>query len=105
MREKRKQLTADTVHDDEGSVGDTEGSCHFTGEVHVAGRVDEVDQTPCPVFLLRHILQIFLTQLIVQRDSTGGSRNRTVGERRERENKDICICAEVQMFIEKGGFL
>ena len=34
----------DAVHYHEGAVGDTEGSDHHGGGVHVAGGVDQVDQ-------------------------------------------------------------
>merc|ERR1719174_2113500 len=34
----------DTVHNNEGSVSDTEGGCDLGGEVNVAGGIDQVDQ-------------------------------------------------------------
>merc|ERR1719341_1182053 len=36
--------TRDTVDNDKSSVGDTEGSGHFAGEVNVAGGIDQVDE-------------------------------------------------------------
>ena len=65
-------LTTDTVHHHQSSVGDPEGSCDLAGEVHVAGRVDEIDEEAVAVLLLRDVGQVLLRQLVVERDATGG---------------------------------
>ncbi len=44
MSENKKILTGDAIHDDEGAVSDPECGGDFAGEVHVAGRVDQVNQ-------------------------------------------------------------
>lgn len=52
--------TRDTVDDDQGTVGDTEGSRDLRREVNVTGRVDQVDQELVTVDLLGDILQVLL---------------------------------------------
>ena len=41
---KKSQHTADGIHHDQSAVGDPESGRYFTGEIHVTGRVNQVDQ-------------------------------------------------------------
>lgn len=64
--------TGDTVDDDQGTIGDTEGSSDLGGEVNVSGGVDQVDQELVTVDLLRDVLDILLVRQVgVQGDGSG----------------------------------
>lgn len=64
--------TGDTVDDDQGTIGDTEGSSDLGGEVNVSGGVDQVDQELVTIDLLGDVLDILLIrQVSVQGDGSG----------------------------------
>ena len=65
-------LTAHTVYDEEGTVGDPESGRDLAGEVNVAGRVDEVDEEAIGIGLLRHVAHVTIVQLLVQGNGTVG---------------------------------
>jgi hypothetical protein len=64
--------TFDGVDDDEGTVGDTESSSDFGGEVNVTGRVDQVDQELVLLGLDGNVLDVLgVLQGSEQRDGSG----------------------------------
>lgn len=67
--------TGDTVHNNKGSISNTESSCHLRGEVNVSGRVNQVDQETLLTLLalvrVGNEHQVFLLELEEHRDSTG----------------------------------
>ena len=66
------EITWDAIDDDEGAVGDAESGGDLTGEVDVAGGVDQVDEEGLGVLLagLLHKLKILFIHLEVQGDGT-----------------------------------
>jgi hypothetical protein len=61
--------TFDGVDDDESTIGDTESSGDFRGEIDVTGRIDQVDQEVVLLGLLWDILQVLgVLKLSVQGD-------------------------------------
>lgn len=63
--------TFDTVDDDKSTIGNTEGSSDFGGEINVTGRVNQVYQKVVAFGLLFDVLDVFLRQLSVQGNGSG----------------------------------
>jgi hypothetical protein len=71
--------TGDTVDDDESTIGDTESSSNFRGEINVTGGIDQVDQELRAVDGLGNFLEILLIgELGVQGDGSGLDGNTTL---------------------------
>mmetsp|Transcript_14461 Transcript_14461/g.37262 ORF Transcript_14461/g.37262 Transcript_14461/m.37262 type:complete len:589 (-) Transcript_14461:108-1874(-) len=68
----------DTVHDDERSVGDTEGGGDLGREVDVPRGVDQVDEEIAPVSLSLESGEPLLFHLVVQGNSGGLDRDATL---------------------------
>lgn len=68
-------LTRHTVHHNQGSVSDTEGSSHLRGEVNVPGWVNQVDQEAIPVLGLLNEGQVIITELVEQGDGAASWNN------------------------------
>jgi hypothetical protein len=63
--------TFNGVDDNESTIGDTERSSDFRGEINVTGRIDQVDQEVVLLGLLWDILQVLLVlELSVQGDGS-----------------------------------
>lgn len=63
--------TFDTVDDDKSTIGNTESSSDFGGEIDVTGRVNQVDQEVVAFGLLCDVLDVILGQLSVQGNGSG----------------------------------
>lgn len=61
-------LTRDAVHHNQSSICDTQSGRDLRGEVHVAGRVDQVDEETQPILALLDEGHVILVQLVVQGD-------------------------------------
>jgi hypothetical protein len=71
--------TGDTVNDNESTIGDTESSSNFRGEINVTGGIDQVDQELRAVNGLGNFLEILLIgKLGVQGDGSGLDGNTTL---------------------------
>jgi hypothetical protein len=70
--------TRDTVDDYEGTIGNTESSSDFRGEIDVTRRIDQVDQKLVALSLLGDILAILILHLSVKRDGSGFDGDTTV---------------------------
>lgn len=63
--------TFDAVDDDKSTIGDTESSSDFRGEIDVTGGVNQIDQKVVAFGLLCDILDVILGQLSVQGNGSG----------------------------------
>jgi hypothetical protein len=71
--------TGDAVDDDESTIGDTESSSNFRGEINVTGGINQVDQELRAVDGLGNFLEILLIgELGVQGDGSGLDGNTTL---------------------------
>ncbi len=73
-----KELTRDTVHHNQSSIGDTQSGRDLRGEVHVAGRVDQVDEETNPILTLLNEGHVIFRQLVVHGDGTVKEINKTL---------------------------
>ena len=93
-RERSIQLTANAIDDHQCSISYTKGSRHFTREVDVARRVNQVDQETITILLLGDVGKILVGKLVVQGDTTVSVRGGR-GRGRERERRE-----NAQMYIK-----
>eukprot|EP00043_Microstomoeca_roanoka_P011771 m.111338 g.111338 ORF g.111338 m.111338 type:complete len:377 (-) comp15293_c0_seq1:145-1275(-) len=70
--------TRDAIDDDKSTIGNTESSSHFRGEIDVSGRVNEVDQESVTLDLGLDEGHVLLLKLVVQGDGGGLDGNATL---------------------------
>lgn len=70
--------TLNAVHHHQGTVSNAQGSSHLRGEINVTGRVNQVDQVVIAFPLAAEALQLLLSALVVQRDTSGLDGNTTL---------------------------
>lgn len=88
MREHSKTFTRDAIHHNQSSIGDTQGGRDLRGEVHVAGRVDQVDEETHPILTLLNEGHVILSQLVVHGDGA-------VKEAQQRGTQQQALCMAV----------
>jgi hypothetical protein len=58
-----------SVNNDKGAVGDAEGGCDLTGEVNVAGAIDEINQIAVALALASEAFEFVGAEFIVEGDA------------------------------------
>lgn len=88
MHEHSKTFTRDAVHHNQSSIGDTQSGRDLRGEVHVAGRVNQVDEETKSILTLLNEGHVILSQLVVHRDGT-------VKEAQQKVTQQQALCTSV----------